>query len=58
MTEDMEKYYSLKEWKKIDIPALREKFLPVVQKAQEVHKANTIGNLWLIPFNITINTYY
>lgn len=39
MTEDMEKYYSLKEWKKIDIPALREKFLPVVQKAQEVHKA-------------------
>ena len=31
----MEKYYSLKDWKKIDIPALREKFLPVIQKAQD-----------------------
>ena len=37
MTKDMEKYYSLKEWKKIDIPCLREKFLPVVQKAQETN---------------------
>ena len=34
-TKDMEKYYSLKDWKKIDIPALREKFLPVIQKAEE-----------------------
>lgn len=34
-TKDMEKYYSLKDWKKIDIPALREKFLPVIQKAQD-----------------------
>ena len=34
-TKDMEKYYSLKDWKKIDIPALRKKFLPVIQKAQD-----------------------
>ena len=34
-TKDMEKYYSLKDWKKIDIPALREKLLPVVQKAED-----------------------
>ena len=34
-TKDMEKYYSLKDWKKIDIPGLREKFMPVIQKAQE-----------------------
>ena len=33
-TKDMEKYYSLKEWKQIDIPALREKFLPVVELAE------------------------
>lgn len=35
LTEDMEKYYSLKDWKKTDIAALRDKFLPVVEKAQE-----------------------
>ena len=34
-TKDMEKYYSLKDWKKIDFDALREKFLPVIQKAEE-----------------------
>ena len=34
-THDMEKYYSLKDWKKIDIQALRKKFLPVIQKAEE-----------------------
>ena len=34
-TKDMEKYYSLKSWKKIDIPALREKLLPVVKKAED-----------------------
>ncbi|MCR4734436.1 MAG: hypothetical protein K5829_05485 [Treponema sp.] len=34
-TKDMEKYYSLKDWKNIDIAALREKLLPVVQKAEE-----------------------
>ncbi len=34
-THDMEKYYSLKDWKKIDIPALREKIMPLVQKAEE-----------------------
>ena len=38
-TKDMEKYYSLKEWKKIDIPALREKFLPLVQKAEQTKDA-------------------
>ena len=36
-TKDMEKYYSLKDWKKIDIPALRDKFLPVIQKAQDTN---------------------
>lgn len=36
-TKDMEKYYSLKDWKKVDIPALREKFLPVIQKAQDTN---------------------
>ncbi|MCR4940898.1 MAG: S41 family peptidase [Treponemataceae bacterium] len=35
LTEDMEKYYSLTDWKKTDIAALRDKFLPVVKKAQE-----------------------
>ena len=34
-TKDMEKYYSLKDWKKIDFDALREKFLPVIQKAED-----------------------
>ncbi|MCR4580644.1 MAG: hypothetical protein K5681_09895, partial [Treponema sp.] len=34
-TKDMEKYYSLKDWKNIDIGALREKLLPVIQKAEE-----------------------
>ena len=34
-THDMEKYYSLKDWKKIDIPALREQFLPAIQRAEE-----------------------
>lgn len=34
-TESMEKYYSLKEWKNIDIPALREEFLPVIQYAED-----------------------
>ena len=34
-THDMEKYYSLKDWKKIDIPALRKKIMPLVQKAEE-----------------------
>ena len=34
-TKDMEKYYSLKDWKKIDFEALRKKFLPVIQKAEE-----------------------
>lgn len=33
-TKDMEKFYSLKEWKNIDIPALREKFIPVVEEAE------------------------
>ena len=33
-TKDMEKYYSLKEWKKIDIPSLRDKFLPVIREAE------------------------
>lgn len=33
-TKDMEKYYSLKDWKKIDIPSLREKFLPVIEEAE------------------------
>ncbi len=36
-TKDMEKYYSLKDWKKIDIPALRDEFLPAVQKAQDTN---------------------
>lgn len=36
-TKDMEKYYSLKDWKKIDIPALRDKFLPVIQEAENTH---------------------
>ena len=36
-TKDMEKYYSLKDWKKIDFEALREKFLPVIQKAEETN---------------------
>lgn len=36
-THDMEKYYSLKDWKKVDIPALREKILPVVQHAQDTN---------------------
>ena len=43
MTEDMEKYYSLTEWKKIDIPALRDKFLPVVEQAE---KTNDDGLLY------------
>ena len=34
-TEEMEKYYSLKEWKEIDIAALRDRFMPVIEKAQE-----------------------
>ena len=37
MTEDMEKYYSLTDWKKIDIPALRDKFLPVVEHAEKTN---------------------
>ena len=37
MTEDMEKYYSLTDWKKIDIPALRDKFLPVVDHAEKTN---------------------
>lgn len=36
-TKDMEKYYSLKDWKKIDFDALRKKFLPVIQKAEETN---------------------
>ena len=36
-TKDMEKYYSLKDWKQIDIPALRDKFLPVIQEAERTH---------------------
>ncbi len=36
-TKDMEKYYSLKDWKKIDIPALRDKFLPVIEEAERTH---------------------
>ena len=43
MTEDMEKYYSLMDWKKIDIPALRDKFLPVVEQAE---KTNDDGLLY------------
>ena len=34
MTHDMEESYSLIDWKKPDIPALRERFLPVVQHAE------------------------
>ncbi len=37
MTEDMEKYYSLTDWKRIDIPALRDKFLPVVEQAEKTN---------------------
>ena len=51
-TRDMEKYYSLKDWKKIDIPALREKLLPVVQKAQETNDEGLFGAA------ITAYTYY
>lgn len=36
-TKDMEKYYSLKEWKKVDIPALRQKFLPVIEEAERTN---------------------
>ncbi|MBR6153479.1 MAG: hypothetical protein IKQ43_03480 [Treponema sp.] len=38
-TKDMEKYYSLKDWKKIDMQALREKFLPVMERAEETQDA-------------------
>lgn len=38
-TKDLEKYYSLKDWKKIDIPELREKFLPVIQEAENTQDA-------------------
>lgn len=36
-TKDMEKYYSLKEWKHIDIPALRDKFMPVIEEAERTN---------------------
>ena len=51
-THDMEKYYSLKDWKQIDIPALREKLLPVVQKAQDTNDEGLFGAA------ISAYTYY
>lgn len=51
-TRDMEKYYSLKDWKKIDIPALREKLLPVIQKAQDTNDIALFGAA------MTAYTYY
>ena len=37
MTHDMEEHYSLKDWKKTDIPAIREKILPLVEHAERTN---------------------
>lgn len=42
-TKDLEKYYSLTEWKKINIPALKEKILPLVQEAERTQDSGLMG---------------
>jgi C-terminal processing protease CtpA/Prc len=37
MTHDMEEHYSLKDWKKADIPAVRDKILPLVEYAERTN---------------------
>lgn len=50
-TKDMEKYYSLKDWKKIDIPALRNKFLPVIEEAERTQDEGLYAAaLWAYSF--------
>ena len=35
LVEDMDRYYILKEWKEVDFDALEEKYLPMVQEAEQ-----------------------
>lgn len=37
LTAEMERNYALSEWKQIDYPALREKYLPLIEKADQTN---------------------
>ena len=37
LVQDMDKHYVLKEWKEVDFAALEEKYMPMVEKAEEDH---------------------